>query len=119
MKLAKNQSRPSSCSHLRLVILCKIISQIVDRQLKLFGELGVRLCPLAHLQELVGFQSRVRVLREEPSQVLARDGVDYGLVLLTADIAVLVQDRGIGFTLVYAEQTIVKASDIDDTARQT
>ena len=48
----------------------------------------VDLGPLAHLQKLIPLESLVGILAPETPEVVARNGVDDGVVLVAADVAV-------------------------------
>ena len=82
------------------------MSEVVDRQLQHPRKVWVCLCPLTHAKKLVLLEGGVRILPKS-SQVLAGDGIDDCLILLSTDVTVFVQDGVIYLAFVDTDQAIV------------
>ena len=102
-----------------MIILRKIMLQRHGTRLHLPRKRPVRLRPLAHLQKLVLLQRLVRVLVPQAAEVVARDRIHDGIVLVAADVAVMVENRVVGAPGMDADEAVDKPRNVDDASRQT
>jgi len=74
----------------------------VTHLLEFISSRGVCFSLLTELQKFVVVQGFLRILLTESHEVLRGDRVRHFFVYFAADFVVLVQDRNIGFVLIYA-----------------
>lgn len=97
-------------------MLLKVIAHREQVQIQLLLLLRIVLRVLAHLDDRVAREQGVGVAVADAAEVVLGDGVDDGLVLLDALLAVQVQDRLVGLAVVDAREAVVQAADVDEAA---
>lgn len=69
---------------------------------------------LEHLEEAIRLESSFRIHLEQPAQVGTRNYVNDIQPLLSPDLVVFIQNRGVSFVLVDASEAVIQPADIDD-----
>lgn len=86
-------------------------------QLELFARLLIDGCPLAHPEKVIDDKRLIRIL-PQPANVLTRHGIDNIEILVTADLVISVQNTIVGYSVMYADQTIIEIANINKTTGQ-